>query len=70
MRVKIKGTKKCLECSFWTASGCNYCIDRGKSRLNIVNGEIIHSDYCDKFEKGKHNYSNRWLREGMGNYNR
>lgn len=68
MRVKIKGTNKCKECSYWTVNGCNYCIEKGKSRLKIVNKQIVYSDYCDKFEKGKHNYTNRWVHEGLGDY--
>ena len=68
--VKVKGTRKCEQCIYWSgwALGCNYLTEEKRSRLIDENGNRYDPDYCDKFKAGKKKQGQQWIEMRMGRY--
>lgn len=68
--VKVKDTKICQSCIYWSgwSMGCNYSVEKKKSRLRDENGNRYDADYCDKYEKGRKEIGQLWKDLKKGRY--
>lgn len=71
MRVKVKDTKICESCKYWSdySLGCNYIVEKKQSRNRDEFGNKTDPNYCDKYIEGKKKAGEVWLDLKMGIYN-